>query len=164
MMSEFMREIPPPDLLEDRVVAALKARGLVTTFRSSRLRGAALATAAGILLFAAGFATGASQHRSASTPDAGSPRFILLLHETAASGATGIAERELVDEYRKWAQAVSADGSAIRGEKLKDEAGQTLSGFFIVEAPSLEAARAIAATCPHVRYGGRVDVREIDPT
>jgi hypothetical protein len=89
---------------------------------------------------------------------------MLLLHETAATGSTGIPERELVDEYRKWAQAVSADGVSIRGEKLRDEAGETLSGFFIVEAPSLEAARAIAATCPHVRYGGRIDVREIDPT
>jgi hypothetical protein len=163
-MSEFMREIPPPDPLEDRVIAALKARALVRRPWSTRLTGVALATAAGILLFASGFATGASQHRAASTPDTGSPRFMLLLHETAATGSTGIAERQLVDEYRQWAQAVSADGVSIRGEKLKDEAGETLAGFFIVEAPSLDAARAIAATCPHVRYGGRIDVREIDPT
>ncbi|MEX2663140.1 MAG: YciI family protein [Vicinamibacterales bacterium] len=164
MMSDFAREIPPPDPLEDRVVGALRARALIRRPTSSRFRGAAIAAAAGILLFAAGFATGASQHRPATTPDTGGARFMLLLHETAATGSTGISEHELVDEYRKWAQTVSADGVSIRGEKLKDEAGETLSGFFIVEAPSLEAARAIAATCPHARYGGRIDVREIDPT
>lgn len=163
-MSDFAREIPPPDPLEDRVVAALKARALVRRSAGSRLTRAAIATAAAILLFAAGFAAGASQHRAASTPDTGNARFMLLLHETAATGAAGIPERELVDEYRKWAQAVSAGGTSIQGEKLKDEAGETLSGFFIVEAPSLEAARAIADTCPHARYGGRIDVRQIDPT
>lgn len=163
-MAEFTREIVPPASLEDRVVEALKARSLLRRSRGTRLARAALAVAAGLLLFAGGFAAGLAQSRS-GTPAAGAmPQFVLFLHETEATASTGIAEDELVDEYRAWARRVSADGHAIRGEKLKPEPGRTLSGFFIVDAPSLDAARAIAASCPHVRYGGRIDVREIDPT
>jgi hypothetical protein len=59
-----------------------------------------------------------------------------------------------------WARRVSAGGHAIHGEKLRAEPGQTLS----VGAPSRDAAEAIAASSPHVRYGGRIDVPEVDPT
>lgn len=163
-MTEFQREIAPRDALEDRVVAALKARGLIRPSRPSRIGIAGLAAAAALLLFAAGFAAGAWPSRGAQPPVTAGPRFMLLLHETAATASTGLAEQALVDEYREWARGVAATGRAIHGEKLKPAPGQTLSGFFVVEAPSLDAARAIAASSPHVRHGGRIEVREIDPT
>lgn len=161
-MDDVPRDIDPPERLERRVVDALRARGLVRPSRRRRAARAALAAAAGLLLFAGGFVAGAS--RPDAVRPAGSPRFLLLLHETAATASLGIPERVLVDEYGDWARRVSADGHAMRGEKLRAEPGQTLSGFFIVEAPSRDAAEAIAASSPHVRYGGRIDVREIEPT
>jgi hypothetical protein len=39
-----------------------------------------------------------------------------------------------------------------------------LVGFFLVQAPSREAAAFLAAECPHLKYGGRVVVRMIAPT
>jgi len=60
------------------------------------------------------------------------------------------------------------------GEKLKDqvvvlgppfpaaEQGR-LGGYFLVTAASLEQALEIARDCPHLRYGGRVVVRPVDP-
>ena len=162
-MTEFRREIEPPPRLEDRVVAALRDRGhLATSRRSGGFRGLAAAAAA-LVLFLLGYTIGAS---TATTPgeDAGSPRFLLLLHETPATAATGVPESQLVEEYRQWARDVSAGGTQIQGEKLEEAPGETLSGFFIVAAPTREAAEAIAASCPHVRYGGRIEVRDIDPT
>jgi hypothetical protein len=163
-MNHFMREITPPDQLEHRVIRALKARALLRRSVASRLGSAAMVAAAGLLLFAGGFAAGASQSRVGMPMGGGGPRFVLLLHETAATASSGVAEHVLVDEYRAWARTVGAGGHAIHGEKLKEEPGDTLSGFFVIEAPSLDAARAIAASCPHVRYGGRIDIREIEPT
>ena len=163
-MSDFMHHIEPPASLENRVVASLRARGLIAPPRRRRVRPIALATAAAVAIFAVGYLAGAWQARRAAVPAPVSPRFLLLLHDTAAMAASAIPEPQLVEEYRTWARNIRAEGHGIQGEKLKDETGQTLSGFFIVEAASLEAARAIAASCPHVRHGGRIQVREIDPT
>ena len=163
-MTDFKREIEPPPDLEDRVVAALRDRGqLAPSRRSSAVRGLAVAAAA-LVLFLSGYSIGASTAPTRPADDAEAPRFLLLLHETPATATTGLPEPQLVEEYRQWARGVSAGGTPIQGEKLKDTPGQTLSGFFIVAAPTREAAEAIAASCPHSRYGGRIEVREIDPT
>jgi hypothetical protein len=163
-MTDFRREIEPPSALEDRVVTALRDRGhLAPSSRWRRARVVAAAAAA-VLLFLSGYAIGASSSAPMPTAADGSARFLLLLHETPATATTGVPEPQLVEEYRQWARGVSAGGTAIQGEKLKDTPGQTLSGFFIVAAPTREAADAIAASCPHARYGGRIEVREIDPT
>ncbi len=69
------------------------------------------------------------------------------------------------------------------GEKLTDEAGQTLrrqtdgvevrdgverqmddaiGGFFVIRAESYEQAVRIARTCPHLDYGRKIELRQID--
>jgi hypothetical protein len=163
-MNDFTHEIAPAETLEDRVVAALRDRGLIGRRRPARAARLALAAAAAVILVAAGYGLGVwhAQPRPAAAP--AGPRFVLLLHDTPSTRSPGVPQQVLVDEYRNWARGVSAEGHAITGEKLKDVDGHTLGGFFIVEAPTLEAARAIADSCPHVRYGGRIDVREIEPT
>jgi hypothetical protein len=40
-------------------------------------------------------------------------------------------------------------------------AGDVARGFFIIVADDEQAALAIAETCPHLKYGGRVVVRPI---
>ena len=42
------------------------------------------------------------------------------------------------------------------------EAKEVIAGYFIIEAPSVEAAVAIAAKCPNAVFGS-VEVREIVP-
>jgi len=42
------------------------------------------------------------------------------------------------------------------------EAKEVIAGYFIIEAPSVESATAIAARCPNVEFGS-VEVREIAP-
>jgi hypothetical protein len=44
-------------------------------------------------------------------------------------------------------------------------AGRTgLAGYFLIRAVDRRTALEIARSCPHVRYGGRIVVREIEPT
>jgi hypothetical protein len=157
-MSEFPREIIPPPALEPKVVDALRSRHIIRDGRAWRGIGFA---AAALLVFVAGFAAGRVNGADPPTTTA-SPEFMLLLHRSPSVTEQVAAGRDLVDEYRQWAIGVARNGNPIRGEKLKDIPEETLQGFFIVEAASLEAARAIADTCPHAQLGGRIEIREID--
>jgi hypothetical protein len=58
--------------------------------------------------------------------------------------------------------AVESDGSS--GEVAALPGASRLAGYFIVRAEDRRAAAEIARTCPHVRYGGRIVIREIEPT
>ena len=82
-----------------------------------------------------------------------------------------------VEEYRNWARGVRASGREIAGEKLEPEArfvepgpsegagaGWPLGGYFVITARDLDAAVGVARSCPHLRHGGRVEVRAIART
>jgi hypothetical protein len=55
--------------------------------------------------------------------------------------------------------------TSIRAEGVTDgpfiEAKEIVAGFYIIEAPDLDAALAIAGTNPVVRHGGGVEVRPV---
>jgi hypothetical protein len=81
-----------------------------------------------------------------------------------------------------WASAERKDGAVEGGEKLKDgddvaiepdgsigpvapaPGASRLAGYFVIRAADRRTALEIARTCPHVRYGGRIVLREIEPT
>ena len=85
-------------------------------------------------------------------------------------------------EYGAWAGQLPK-GQLLDAEKLKDagarlnrRGGQLLNtelvfgseeysiaGFFLIRADTMEEALTIGRTCPHLSYGGVVEVREIDP-
>jgi hypothetical protein len=103
-------------------------------------------------------------------------RFLLLL--TAAPEVDAAAEAERVKEYGAWAADLYARGALVAGEKLAD-GGATiqppgivddgprtddLQGYFVIAAQNLQQAVSVARTCPHLRHGGRVRVRAVDPT
>ena len=167
------REAPPAREVRDRIVRELEARGQLTS-RAVRRRRAArflVAAAAGLALFAAGWALGARTLPRRAGPDDGRPRFILFLYgETAADPRT---EADRVAEYRDWARALAQTGSLVSGEKLADRSdflgkGATPApapgGFFIVSARDESDAVAIARSHPHLKHGGSILVRPIEPT
>jgi hypothetical protein len=114
-------------------------------------------------------------------------RYVLLLHGPARTtpatptqaAADSVAEQTIVAEYRAWAMQLRDSGALVMAEKLADDpltmltaAGATsmprntadeLGGFFLIQADSAEAFR-IARECPHLRHGGTVQVRRIEPT
>jgi hypothetical protein len=166
---------PPPEL-ESATIAALRSRALVGGPRRTR-RGTTLiqiaALAAAVL---AGVWIG--QTRSSRPAPSGS-RFVLLLYlgpEYQATDAAGDAAREA--EYGAWIRSLARAGHATMGEKLawggiellpnqppvelaRVPTPDAARGLFIIVAADEQAALAIAETCPHLKYGGRVVVRQI---
>jgi hypothetical protein len=151
---------------EDRLVAVLRERGLL---RARRRRGAiaALGAVAAALVLAAVWLTTPRQPPVAPAAS----RYVLLLYAGTdpVEAAASAARRR---EYAEWARGVASGGVAISGEELADESrtvGAAASpapdplprGFFVVSAPDLDAAERIAATCPHLRYGGRIVIQRV---
>ncbi len=112
--------------------------------------------------------------------------FILLLHEdpNGFSEASPEEMQSVVGEYFAWRDKLMQSGQLVGGNKLKDEGGRDLSlhsgqlrvvdgpfaeakevmgGYFIIAAPDYDEAIEVASSCPHLKYGGRIELREIDP-
>ena len=110
---------------------------------------------------------------------------MLLLYEDAAyrAAATSEDQADRVAEYVAWAGELRERGVEVEGEELAP-AGESawldgrwdgvvaaegapggtlgaLAGYFVVAAPDLDAALAIARTTPHLAHGGTVVVRRV---
>ncbi len=116
----------PPPVLEERVVAALKERGILRNRRSFALRlGLPIgALAAAGILFAAGLAAGRRENKPA--PADPRPEFVLFLQEGMDFDRGSGAADEHVAEYKAWAGALGKQGLIVGGEKLKE------GGLFLV--------------------------------
>jgi hypothetical protein len=180
------REKPPPTLLEERVVGALKRAELLRpakNVRGLRTPRTGLAVAASLLLFVLGALAGA---RWGATPErrTGAAEFMLVLRSAAGQSPTPAPEevRQRVGEYGQWAGRLRQQGVRVDGEKLRrearilrgiaggavvseerSEAGQdAIAGYFLIEAQNYEQAVKVAEGCPHLKYGGTIEVRQID--
>jgi hypothetical protein len=181
-LGRLPREAAPPAALEDATVAALTARGLLRHSPRTRSIQPWLAIAAAIALFVGGLALG-RLGESPGTVDDGRPRFALFLYEGPEYDQPPPESMpQRVQEYVAWATEKRADGVVEGGEKLRKDAdfaiapdgsvgevatvpgASRLAGYFVVRANDRRAAAEIARTCPHVRYGGRIVIREIEPT
>ena len=141
----------------------------------------AVGLAAALAVFVSGVAVG--NRMAAPAGGAGQPRFVLFLYEGPDDQVASDDQLPArVDEYRRWAVQLREAGHDVEGEKLKDSGGslrndparggpvvesglssqEILGGYFIVRATSYEQAMSLARGCPHLRYGGRVEVRQID--
>jgi len=166
----------PPDL-ERSTLERLESRGLLRGRRPSLWKRSIPAAAAGILLFAAGLWLGSMRQ----APDAEGQRFALLLFQSPLEHATPPdVEASRVAEYIAWARSLEENGRTVTGEKLDDPRrlvapaaagpiegdpiGVPVNGFFIVTADNLEEALGLARTCPHLKYGGVIEVRPVAGT
>jgi hypothetical protein len=116
--------------------------------------------------------------RAASASADSTSRFLLLLYDSADSAKTPNAELrpKIVAEYSAWARSLATEGRLVAAEELADTApewlggsvrtvdGARVGGFFLIRARDLSEARQIAARCPHLKYGGRIELRPIHPT
>ena len=176
-----MKQSPePPPWLENRVAHAMRSSGLLASRTQKRARWIwPLASAAACALcFAAGiwYAT----PRIAPQPAIAANRYVLLLTHSEIVAPPGSREEDvLVREYSSWAQQQRRAGNSVGGEKLSDASVElsgvgrsveirstdtNLGGYFLISAANLDAAIAIARTCPHLQHGGTVVIRPIDPT
>jgi hypothetical protein len=114
------------------------------------------------------------------------PDFVLLLHRPAGPPPTLPPERAaaITKEYQGWGDRLRAEGRLNAGEKLTFDAGRVLrpkdgrvmttdgpfaeskellGGFFLIAAADYGAACRTAESCPHFKYGGSIEIRQIDP-
>jgi len=112
-------------------------------------------------------------------------QFLLLLHEQPDGFGTMSAEQiqAVVGEYMAWRESLVERDLLVDGQKLKDEGGRHLSlndgqlqvidgpysevkevlgGFFMINADNYDAAVQISQDCPHLKFGGRIELREVD--
>jgi hypothetical protein len=177
-LEAFPAQDAPPPGLEARVVAALRERGLL---RDRRRRVWTLAAAAALAAFVGGVALGrATVGARGRAPASDARSFALLLYPGPGMDERAGAEGRRVEEYRAWAHGLGERGRLVTGQKLKpavhllgDPSPGTapapvpdgaLQGFFLIRARTMEEAEDIARSCPHLRHGGTIALREIDPT
>lgn len=185
-LRDLRRDSPPPAELEDRIVQELKARNLI----QSTIEGApnmkmhyGITAAISIAALLVGVVAG--QQYDSATPTsttASAAQYALFLYEDASyRQAEAGREDERVAEYTAWAHELAAAGNLVAGEKLAEDGDLlepdgtrealvpaatqgALTGYFVISANDLDHARSIAATCPHLRYGGTVSLRRIETT
>ena len=115
------------------------------------------------------------------------PEYMLILHESTTGFADMSAEdiENVIAEYMAWSQSVAEKGKMVGGNKLRDEGGKMLTitggklrvtdgpfaeakevigGYFTINADDYDDAIETAQSCPHLKYGGRIELREIEPT
>lgn len=114
-------------------------------------------------------------------------QYMLLIHQDEAAMAAVPPEKafEMAQPYMAYNDALTKAGAWVSGERLKPSDNSTvvkvrgdktevldgpfadtkeqLAGFYIVEAPDLDAALDWAARCPGARNGS-VEVRPIWPS
>lgn len=114
-------------------------------------------------------------------------QFMLALYDDPADFANLSPEeiQGVIQEYSHWAARLSEAGHLEGGNKLADEPGrvlrgyrekmtavdgpysetkEVLGGFFLISAEGYEQAVEICRDCPHLRFGGTIELRQIEPT
>ena len=112
-------------------------------------------------------------------------QYMLLLHERPAGYAslTPADMQELIARYTAWSEQMASEGRLAGGSKLTDDGGRHLrmagdrplatdgpyaeahdliGGFYLVQAPDLAAAEAIAAECPHLSGRQWIEIRTVE--
>lgn len=180
------RALDPPGDLEERVFTALRERRLVRRERPARALSRWGLAAACLLAALFGWtARGLVQAPvlgpierppgAQGTTAAGREYLLLLLEPLPLRTSRPLDS--LIAEYRAWAEELVAQGRLVAAGRL-ESGGRYLpasgrsgapgvaaaSGFFVVRAAGLAEAERVAATCPHLRYGGEISVRELSET
>jgi hypothetical protein len=185
-------ETAPPDFLEQEIVHELKQAQLIRSGRSvewwplSKLAYAAgLCLACVALGVALGVLWGVKRTAGTTAPsiDQESGQFMLMLRTSANEPLDRSPEElERVKEYSAWARKIRQAGLLVDGEKLTSETRiinlvdgksvvsgnqidpneKPIAGYFLIRATDYQEAIGIAEDCPHLKYGGTIEIRRID--
>ena len=88
----------------------------------------------------------------------------------------------VVQKYQEWSEKMGAAGKLAGGNKLANNAGKVLrgadnvsvvdgpfaetkeviGGYFILEAADYDEAAELLKSCPHLAFGGAIELRQIE--
>jgi hypothetical protein len=112
--------------------------------------------------------------------------FVLLLHRPTGRpriGADPAVFTQITREYMAWADRMREQGHLKVGHKLTDDAGKIMrtagervsttdgpypeskelvGGFFLISARDYAEACHLAESCPHLKYYGNIEVRQVE--
>lgn len=113
------------------------------------------------------------------------PKYMLLLHDdpsTFSALSPGDIQK-VIEKYIAWGTRLVEAGIITESAKLTEEPGrvvrgqgpamritdgpysetkEVLGGYYTIVADSYEHAAERAADCPHLEYGGTIEIREVD--
>jgi hypothetical protein len=112
------------------------------------------------------------------------PKYVLFLHEDQGQfdGRSSDEMMRVIKEYGAWAAKMREEKRFAGGEKLANDTGKVLrpkggkivvtdgpyaeskeivGGYFAITAHDYDEACKIAHECPHLKYGGRIEVRQV---
>ena len=112
------------------------------------------------------------------------PNFMLFLHQNTADRTDRSRDEamRITNEYIAWATKMRQEGRYVGGDKLADDTGKVLrnkagkmlatdgpyaetkeivSGYFCIKAADYDEAVSIAQGCPHLKFGGEIEVRMV---
>ena len=112
-------------------------------------------------------------------------QFMLLLRDTEApkSSFTPESAPSIIEEYKAWSRRMGELGHKLEGNKLGDDAGriarvrdgrvvvadgpfaeadEVIGGYWIFQADGYAAIERLVQDCPHLKYGGTIEIRRID--
>jgi hypothetical protein len=88
--------------------------------------------------------------------------------------------QKTLGKFVAWRNRLHSQGILLGSHKLANDVGkvmrgqasvtdgpysetkEVLGGYFLIEAPSYNDAVAQAQDCPHLEYGGTIEVRQVD--
>ena len=113
------------------------------------------------------------------------PNFMLLLHQVPDQQRPKSPDEfaAMLKTYMAWTDRIRAEGRHKGGHKLTFDARKILQstggrvsvtdgpyaeskelvgGFYLISARDYDDACRVAETSPHLTYGGRIEVRQVD--
>lgn len=108
-------------------------------------------------------------------------QFMLLLRGGEFPVYSPEEMQKVLEKYIGWADELRKNGKHRGGEELKNggrilsakngkivdgpftETKEMIGGYYAIETKDLDEAVEISKGCPHLSYGGSVEIREINP-
>jgi hypothetical protein len=110
--------------------------------------------------------------------------FMLFLHQSTTNRPNLSRDEamRMTNEYVAWANKMRQDGRYVAGDKLTDDAGKVIrtrsgkavvtdgpyaetkeivGGYFCIKAANFSEAVEVAQGCPHLKFGGEIEVRQV---
>ncbi|MEP1033287.1 hypothetical protein [Ekhidna sp.] len=161
------RQAMPPQNLEKEIIKELKSKNIIQQKERKKLSWIAYPVAAS-LIFSLGFIS--ANYMNSSLNEDSTYMMILFEDENFYVGNSA----EAAKEYGQWSQLVKQSGIKLHGQELRNigheisngevtlleaDHANRITGYFVLEAKSDDEALAIARENPHLKYGGKIQLK-----